>query len=718
MLRELRTVSARWFGLGLLAVVGLVAFAVAPVFGAEAPDADRLRLTSSTKAFYYGSVDPGSAATVQPVTVGNQGCEISPLTGALVTLSSNAGPGGIKGPGYVDFGVGVKSGGANGTPCAELDGQEKLTITSNNVWKSARLDVEVKGGVRVVAEFRGPSGLVSTHELLTGSSIAAYNAANNPDEVPAPGPIYRATTTATDAIAACADPNDSGPDANIKDNCLWSVDPGAPFTSITLYAKNGVGSVSLEGGADYASFDASGFAAGEYDSLFYRAISPKDDSYQTDEDTPLTVVAPGVLANDGTSGATVALNTGASSGSVNLDGNGGFTYTPNLNFNGTDSFTYLVNGGPAGATVNITVNPVNDDPELVSEITVFEDTETTFMPSELATDVDGDDLVIDSAMASEGMADIDGDGNLVYTPPDGFCGTDEITLTISVSDGNGGTVSVPPIEVNVACEADDDIYSMNARVEGVSGVVSATLTATAGGDPDGVLGNDGNATDFTKVTDPDEGVLNVQSDGSFDYTPQLRNEQQWAEELGNATSYDVEWTYQVSYPDQDPPNDVQTATVTITVNRNLCELDTVSDTDGDVSAAITMLSSTGCKGWVPVVADGDADTVLFEPNSDADAVYDGILTISGLEIEDGSLATVILKWDPTPGDESDGGYEPIPSCVDLDPDPDVVDPVLPGNPEEPFGWCFYDLDPELVGDQLWNVTWRVRGWDDPGFSFR
>src|SRR5205823_2982964 len=90
------------------------------------------------------------------------------------------------------------------------------------------------------------------------------------------------------------------------------------------------------------------------------------DTATTAEDTPATIA---VLANDtdvdaGTT-LTAVLVTASSRGSVVLNPNGGFTYTPGANFNGADSFTYKANDGTLDsnvATVTITVTPVNDPP--------------------------------------------------------------------------------------------------------------------------------------------------------------------------------------------------------------------------------------------------------------------------------------------------------------------------------------------------------------------
>jgi VCBS repeat-containing protein len=93
-----------------------------------------------------------------------------------------------------------------------------------------------------------------------------------------------------------------------------------------------------------------------------------DDAYSTAEDTPLTVAAPGVLGNDSDPDGNplnATLVTGPAHGTVTLNANGAFTYTPPANFNDTDTFTYRASDGTAQsnpATVTITVNAVNDAP--------------------------------------------------------------------------------------------------------------------------------------------------------------------------------------------------------------------------------------------------------------------------------------------------------------------------------------------------------------------
>ena len=92
------------------------------------------------------------------------------------------------------------------------------------------------------------------------------------------------------------------------------------------------------------------------------------DSYSLSEDTSLTVAAPGVLGNDTDvdgDALTAVLVTGPAHGTLTLNADGSFTYTPAADYNGPDSFTYKANDGawtPRVPTVTLTVTAVNDAP--------------------------------------------------------------------------------------------------------------------------------------------------------------------------------------------------------------------------------------------------------------------------------------------------------------------------------------------------------------------
>ncbi len=126
------------------------------------------------------------------------------------------------------------------------------------------------------------------------------------------------------------------------------------------------------------------------------------DSYATNEDTALTITAPGVLGNDsiGGDGGVLAVTsfTSPAHGLLVLNADGSFTYTPTANYNGPDSFTYTIadaDGDTSTATVSLSVNPVNDPPVATdNSITVGEDSQDNALGISAPTDVDGDTLSI------------------------------------------------------------------------------------------------------------------------------------------------------------------------------------------------------------------------------------------------------------------------------------------------------------------------------------
>lgn len=92
-----------------------------------------------------------------------------------------------------------------------------------------------------------------------------------------------------------------------------------------------------------------------------------DDGYSVNEDTLLTVSAPGVLANDSDPNAdplNASIVAAPVHGDLTLNSNGSFSYMPDTDYYGVDSFVYMVSDGSltATATVSITVNSINDLP--------------------------------------------------------------------------------------------------------------------------------------------------------------------------------------------------------------------------------------------------------------------------------------------------------------------------------------------------------------------
>ncbi|EQB9062115.1 tandem-95 repeat protein [Vibrio parahaemolyticus] len=171
------------------------------------------------------------------------------------------------------------------------------------------------------------------------------------------------------------------------------------------------------------------------------------------EDTP-TIIK--VLGNDTFEGddkvVSLDTNNGPANGTVSVNPDGSVTYTPNDNYHGADSFTYIVTSGGVSesTTVNVDVTPVNDAPVAKDDITTTqEDTAVTIDVLPNDTDIDGDTLRIDSASvpSDQGTVEIV-DGKLVFTPAENFNGDAEITYTVTdgeLTDEAKVSVTVNPV---------------------------------------------------------------------------------------------------------------------------------------------------------------------------------------------------------------------------------------------------------------------------------
>src|SRR6058998_1259129 len=242
---------------------------------------------------------------------------------------------------------------------------------------------------------------------------------------------------------------------------------------------------------------------------------------------PISVIAPGVLANDTDVDAdtlSAVLVSNPTHGTLTLNSDGSLVYMPALNFNGIDSFTYKANDGQAQsgvATVTITVTPVNDAPVAADDdsYTTPEDTQLTVIaPGVLANDTDVDGDILTAALVSgpaHGTLTLNADGSLVYMPALNFNGTDSFTYKASDGQAQSGvatvTITVTPVN-DAPVAANDDTYTTPEDTQ---------LTVSA----PGVLANDTDADGDTLtavlVSGPSHGTLTLNADGSLVYMPAL-----------------------------------------------------------------------------------------------------------------------------------------------------------------------------------------------------
>ncbi|HCM0814618.1 TPA: tandem-95 repeat protein, partial [Vibrio parahaemolyticus] len=163
-----------------------------------------------------------------------------------------------------------------------------------------------------------------------------------------------------------------------------------------------------------------------------------------------------VLGNDTFEGTdkvvSLDTNNGPANGTVSVNPDGSVTYTPNDNYVGKDTFTYIVTSGGVSesAIVEVNVTPVNDAPVAKDDIaTTQEDTAVTIDVLPNDTDVDGDKLSIESASVPKEQGTVEVvNGKLVFTPAENFNGDAEITYTVTdgqLTDEAKVTVTVNPV---------------------------------------------------------------------------------------------------------------------------------------------------------------------------------------------------------------------------------------------------------------------------------
>ncbi|MBI3503481.1 MAG: tandem-95 repeat protein, partial [Proteobacteria bacterium] len=232
------------------------------------------------------------------------------------------------------------------------------------------------------------------------------------------------------------------------------------------------------------------------------------------EDTPITGHLAGADVDGDALTFSVPVSGAPQYGSVTVAPDGSYTYTPNANFNGTDSFTYTVadgKGGTTTGTIAIDVASVNDGPTTSGG--AASGNEDTPITGHLAgADVDGDTLSFSvpvSGAPQHGSVTVASDGSYTYTPSANFNGTDSFTYT--VADGKGGTTT-GTINIDVASVNDGPTTSGGTASGNEDTQITGQIAAAD---------VDGDALSFALATDggPAHGTVTVNPDGSYSYTP-------------------------------------------------------------------------------------------------------------------------------------------------------------------------------------------------------
>lgn len=206
-------------------------------------------------------------------------------------------------------------------------------------------------------------------------------------------------------------------------------------------------------------------------------------------------------------------------GVVVHDGDGIFTYTPGLDWFGTDQFTYVATDGEGGtgtAMVTIEVSPVNDAPVAAPDSFATQMGEVLGVNSAEGplfndVDIDGDALsgFVIVSQPSHGEVTATSTGAFLFRPDQGYVGLDVFSYTIS----DGALTSEPAIVTITIVDSTLPVVRSDVYLSGPDGI---TIDAAMG-----VLANDSDGLTATIVVLPAHGVMVMAADGSFSYTPDI-----------------------------------------------------------------------------------------------------------------------------------------------------------------------------------------------------
>jgi CshA-type fibril repeat protein len=359
------------------------------------------------------------------------------------------------------------------------------------------------------------------------------------------------------------------------------------------------------------------------------------------------------------------------SGTLVVNANGTYTFTPTANYTGSvPTITYTVSDGTATATanLNITITPVNDAPVANADlISVAEGTSTnTYNVLTSDSDVDGDALSLTSftingitytagttaTIPGVGTVVISSAGTVTFVPQTGYNGSVP-TITYTVSDGNGGTatstlnitvspVNDPPVALTDNVTGTEDTPVSGNVLTNDSDLDSGTLTVTAVT----IAGVSTPVTIGQPITLP-SGTLVVNANGTYTFTPTANYNGSvptitYTVSDGTATATaNLNITINPANDAPDAVNDVATATEDQPLTTNVLANDI--DVDGDALTLTTFTingttypaGSTAAIPGVGTVVISSTGTVTFTP----EANYNGAVPSITYEVSDGKGGT-------------------------------------------------------------------------------
>ncbi|PCH75304.1 MAG: hypothetical protein COB98_09145 [Flavobacteriaceae bacterium] len=383
-----------------------------------------------------------------------------------------------------------------------------------------------------------------------------------------------------------------------------------------------------------------------------------DDTVSVDEDASVEI---NVVANDTDDDGNATVNspvdtfTQPANGTTELNANGTIKYTPNADFNGTDTFTYINKDGET-ATVTVTVNPTNDAPVAEDDTVEIQEGEAIVI-NVIQNDEDSNDpsggidptSVTIISQPANGTVTVDATtGEVTYTPDTGYYGSD--TFEYSVCDtGN----PLPPLcdtaTVSITIQSFELINDSINITEDTTGVINVLANDE---DPSFII----DTASLVIFEEPANGVVSVNTaTGEITYTP-------------NADFNGVD-IYQYQVCSTSTPSVCKTAMVTVTVIDELDTKEDVVETKEDEVLEIQVLENDEFTGGVLVTAVSnpengsiiftDDGVVIYTPDENFNGEEKVIYTVTIVHVdgttteETGEIIITVLPVNDPPVAEDD-----------------------------------------------------------------
>lgn len=438
-------------------------------------------------------------------------------------------------------------------------------------------------GIRFNSEFgngrRGSAGVVPSVEEFNEVGAFMTNTVPLANRDPAVDPNTEFRLFFVDFVALTTGSvtfQGNGPDSNGSDNLLFGSSINIPNTMINFGNPVSINIVSDP-----------------------NAPIANNDTVSTPEDTALTLTTSQLTANDSSPAGQALTVTAIAAipGTTGTKGTvSGFTYTPPLNFVGSDLVTYTVrdvSGRTATATVTINVTQVNDPPVAVADTaTVTGDTPDNLI--EVLTNDNGgpaneSQTLTITALGTPSNGTVTRTTNntaVLYTPAPGFAGTDTFTYTIQDSGGATATATVTvTVEPGVRPFARRDTATI--AEDATTGVTINVLAND--------LPNAGANVTLLSFTNPAQGTVTLDNNGTV---ANLTDDRLVYLPSANFNGTDT-FTYTINDTSVGAANSTATVTVTVTDVNDPVILanDTVAGTeDLPVTIPITTLLNNDSPG--------------------------------------------------------------------------------------------------------------------------